>query len=76
MKITPIMPLDNPDDFLWIAFVVDGEVGIKIPFPVQATLMTAVMSSNPQAVVLTGEDRVNVGTGWTYDGVAFNNLPA
>ena len=67
-----IYPQDNPDNFLWVAFVVDGEVGVKMPFPLQAELMTAVMSSNPQAIVIAGEDRLNVNTGWTYDGEAFS----
>jgi hypothetical protein len=70
MEPINIYPQDNPDNFLWVAFVVDGEVGVKMPFPLQANLLTAVMSSNPQAIVITEEDRLNVTTGWTYsDGV-------
>ena len=71
MERIDIYPQDNPDDFLWVAFVIDGEVGMKMPFPLAASLMVAVFSSSPQAIVMTGEDRLNVNTGWTYDGEAF-----
>lgn len=67
-----IYPQNDPDSFLWVAFVVDGDVGFKMPFPLQAELMTAAMSSNPQAIVITGEDRLNVTTGWTYSDGVFN----
>jgi len=72
MEIANIYPQDDPDSFLWVAFVVDGEVGIKMPFPLVAPLPVAVFSSSPQAIVITGEDRLNVNTGWTYDGEAFS----
>lgn len=72
MEPVNVYPHDDPDSFLWVAFVVDGEVGMKMPFPLSAPLMTAVFSSNPQAIVMTGEDRLNVKTGWTYDGEAFS----
>ena len=76
MERIDIYPRDNPDAFLWVAFVIDGEVGMKMPFPLAASLMVAVFSSSPQAIVMTGEDRLNVDTGWTYDGETFNPPPS
>ena len=72
MEPVNVYPHDDPDSFVWVAFVVDGEVGMKMPFPKTASMMAAVFSSNPQAIVVTGEDRLNVNTGWTYDGETFS----
>lgn len=61
-----INPFDNPDSCVWVSYVVDGEVAFVQPFPVQAELIVAAVSSNPTLVVLEGDDRVSVKTGWTY----------
>jgi hypothetical protein len=61
-----IYPRDNPDNFVWVSYIVDGEVAIVVPYPLQAELIVAAVSSNPKLVVLEGEDRLAVGTGWTH----------
>ena len=66
-----IYPRDNPDNFVWVSWVVDGEVAVVVPYPIQAQLMVAVASSNPTLIVLEGDDRLAVNTGWTYAGGRF-----
>jgi hypothetical protein len=72
MEPVNFYPHDDPDSFVGVACGVEGEVGMKMPFPKTASLMAAVFSSNPQAIVMTGEDRLSVNTGWTYDGETFS----
>ena len=70
MEVVNVYPRDTPDNFLWVAYVVDGEVAITKPVPKNFELYAAACSSDPKLVVLADEDRLNVNTGWTYvDGV-------
>lgn len=71
-----IYPAENPDNFVWASYVVDGEVAFVQPFPVQAQLMCAAVSSNPTLVILEGDNRLNVTTGWTYNGETFSPPPS
>ena len=64
-------PHDDPDNHIWIAFVIDGEVAVKVPFPVVHEHLCAVLASDPKLIVLSGEDRTKVMGGWTYDGTSF-----
>lgn len=61
-----IYPRETPDNFVWVSYVVDGEVAFVMPYPLQAEMMVAAVSSNPTLIVLEGEDRLAVNTGWTY----------
>lgn len=72
MELVNLYPQDQPDQYVWIAYVVDGEVGIKVPIPISATHMVAVFTSDPKLVVLEGDDRLGVNIGWTYDGTSFS----
>jgi hypothetical protein len=66
-----IYPRDNPDNFVWVSWVVGGEVAIVVPYPLQAEMMVAAASSDPKLIVLEGDDRLAVKTGWTYAGGQF-----
>jgi len=67
-----IYPQDEPDNHVWIAFVIDGEVAMKMPFPLFVEHVAACVSSDPKLIVLEGDDRLKVNQGWTYDGEYFN----
>ena len=70
MEAVNIIPKDIPDSFVWVAYVVDGEVVLNKPTPKQFELYAVAVASDPKLVVLEGDDRLNVTTGWTYvDGV-------
>jgi hypothetical protein len=66
-----IYPRDNPDNFVWVSWVIGEEVAIVVPYPIQAQLMVAAASSDPKLIVLEGDDRLAVKTGWTYTGGQF-----
>ena len=66
-----VYPTDEPDKYLWVAFVIDGEVAVKIPFPTVLEGLSAELQSDPKVIVLSGEDRTNVTIGWTFDGTNF-----
>lgn len=71
-----IYPQDEPDNHVWVAFVIDGEVAMKMPFPLLAQHVAACVSSDPKLIVLEGDDRLNVTSGWTYDGEYFSQPPS
>jgi hypothetical protein len=71
MESKPLYPHEQPDQFAWIAYVVDGEVAIKMPISFSAEHMVAVCTSDPKLVPLEGDDRLGVQIGWTYDGKSF-----
>ena len=75
-EVINIYPRDNPDNFVWVSYVVDGDVAFVAPYPLQAEFMVAAVSSSPTLIVLTGDDRLNVGTGWTYNGETFSPPPS
>lgn len=66
---------NNPDDYKFFAYVVDGEVGHVHIFQVheRSERIIACMQSQPTVVEITGDLRgqVNPSTGWRYDGINF-----
>jgi hypothetical protein len=69
----PVYPHDEPDKYLWVAFVIDGEVAVKMPFPFGNESFTAAFQSDPKVVILSGEDRTNVLPGFVFNGTNFVN---
>lgn len=62
-----VYPRDIPDQFEWFAFVVDGDVVWSEPVPIQDEAKIAALLTGIQAVRLTGNDRVLVISGYTYE---------
>jgi len=75
-QVINIYPKDNPDNFVWVSYVVDGDVAFVAPYPLQAESVVAAVSSSPTLIVLTGDDRLNVRQGWTYNGETFSPPPS
>jgi len=68
-----INPKDNPDNFEWFAFVVDGDVAWSEPIPIQNHGQIAALLSGVQAIHLTGDDRLLVKSGYRYVDGAFTS---
>ena len=67
-----VYPTDEPDKYLWVAFIIDGEVAIKVPFPMLLEPLCAALASDPKLVVLSDDDRIRVLHDWTFDGTVFS----
>jgi hypothetical protein len=76
METVNIYPKDQPDTFVWVAYIVDGEVVVNRPTPKGYQLYAVAVASDPKVVVLEGEDRLNVTTGWTYADGVFSPPPS
>lgn len=75
MSDTPVVPpnpFQNPGDYEFFAFVVDGEVALKIPVQIIVEPMIAALSSDPKVIKLSNSDKLSVKEGWIYDGENFS----
>ena len=67
----PPNPFESPSEYEFFAFVVDGEVALKIPVHNQVEQMVAALSSDPKVVKLSSADKLMVREGWIYNGTEF-----
>lgn len=72
MSDTPLNPFENPEEYEFFAFVVDGEVTLKIPLHNSFEGMIAAMSSDPKVIKLSSPEKLSVIDGWTYNGENFS----
>jgi hypothetical protein len=63
--------LDN-QTFLHYAFVVDGEVALKMPVTSINEGLNAALQSNPTIVLIPENIKDDVKFGWSYDGLTFH----